>query len=98
MHYYRYNNNSSKELQEFLQETRQMVTSTDMIYTLKAREKMTQFYLLKDEVLEAFNMGWREVQNRTLFCTAKLANISNTVCVRVAKKKDKFLVIDVYAK
>ena len=68
------------------------VISTDIIHTRKSREKMGQFGLTQEEVVKVINDSSKVKQNDTILCNGRRVN------VRLVKKDEKYLVIDVYVK
>lgn len=70
--------------------TIETVISTDIIHTRKSREKMGQFGLTQEEVIEVINDSSKVKQNDTILCNGRRVN------VRLVKKEEKYLVIDVY--
>ena len=68
------------------------VISTDIIHTRKSREKMGQFGLTQEEVVKVINDSSKVKQNDTILCNGCRVN------VRLVKKDEKYLVIDVYVK
>lgn len=72
--------------------TLQLLISTDIIHTRKSREKMGQFGLTQEQVIEVINDSSKVNQNDTILCNGRRVN------VRLVKKDEKYLVIDVYVK
>lgn len=70
--------------------TLQTVISTDIIHTRKSREKMGQSDVTQQEVIETINDSSKVNQNDTILCNGRRIN------VRLVKKEEKYLVIDVY--
>ncbi len=66
------------------------VISTDIIHTRKSREKMGQSDVTQQEVIETINDSSKVNQNDTILCNGRRIN------VRLVKKEEKYLVIDVY--
>jgi hypothetical protein len=66
------------------------VISTDIIHTRKSREKMGQSGVTQQEVIETINDSSKVNQNDTILCNGRRIN------VRLVKKEEKYLVIDVY--
>ena len=67
------------------------LTEDDIIHTNKSRAKMAQFSLSNCEVLNAINAGEKVEQNNTVLCNGE-------VNVRMVKRDDKYIVIDLYRK
>ena len=70
--------------------TIETVISTDIIHTRKSREKMGQSGVTQQEVIETINDSSKVNQNDTILCNGRRIN------VRLVKKEEKYLVIDVY--
>ena len=70
--------------------TIEKVISTDIIHTRKSREKMGQSGVTQQEVIETINDSSKVNQNDTILCNGRRIN------VRLVKKEEKYLVIDVY--
>lgn len=68
-----------------------MLRQDEIIHTNKSRAKMTQFSLSKNEVMNAINVGEKVQQNDTILC-------NGPVNVRMVKKDDKYIIIDLYKK
>jgi hypothetical protein len=68
------------------------VISTDIVHTRKSREKMGQFGLTQEEVVKVINDSSKVKQKDTILCNGRRVN------VRLVKKDEKYLVIDVYVK
>lgn len=68
-----------------------MLTEKDIIQTNKSRSKMSQFCLSKKEVMDAINTGEKVQQNDTILC-------NGSINVRLVKKDEKYLIIDLYKK
>ena len=67
------------------------LTQNDIIQTNKSRSKMSQFSLSKKQVMDAINTGEKVQQNDTILC-------NGSINVRLVKKDEKYLIIDVYKK
>ncbi|MBH45069.1 MAG: hypothetical protein CMC93_00455 [Flavobacteriaceae bacterium] len=70
--------------------TLQKITSSKIIHTRKSRQYMDENRLTQEKVIEAINTGSTVNQNDTIFCKGREVNI------RLVKKDDKYLVIDMY--
>lgn len=68
-----------------------MLTENDIIQTNKSRSKMSQFCLSNMEVMDAINKGEKVQQNDTILC-------NGSINVRLVKKDEKYLIIDLYKK
>ena len=65
--------------------------NTDIIHTNKSKTKMNMYNLSDQDVVDVINKNTKILQNETIFCEGE-------VCIRLVKKDDKYLVIDVYKK
>lgn len=67
------------------------LTGDDLIHTRNSTNKMERFKLVQSQIVDAVNNGEKVKQGNTILC-------NGNINVRLVKKEEKYLVIDLYKK